>query len=388
MTRVLVVDDSKVIRNAARKMLGAEFDVVLAEDGADAWSMLENDASIEVVFTDLIMPGMNGFELLRDIRTAADARLRAMPVIVVTGIEDDEVARVRALELGATDFITKPFTTIDLLARARAHASHQREATQLRAQTTLDQLTGLPNKAGFLDRLQQDMAYARRHQQELTLVRIEIEDLRSIFLQRGKDTAERLLLQVAKSLRAAIRKEDSAGRIALGGFALSLPAGERQGVERMVARLSAELGEQSAQIAAGTVKFSTGVSRPPLETGLSAQEALDQCQPTLADAAGAALAPTPTPVTIAAAPTVSSVSAPPAVAPITAPPAAAPAPLLLDPLLAQLERGNPQPAIAGMPLILRRLLPLLRLLSPTQRDGLIRFLQSDRSNPADNRRAS
>ena len=388
MTRVLVVDDSKVIRNAARKMLGAEFDVVLAEDGADAWSMLENDASIEVVFTDLIMPGMNGFELLRDIRTAADARLRAMPVIVVTGIEDDEVARVRALELGATDFITKPFTTIDLLARARAHASHQREAAQLRAQTTLDQLTGLPNKAGFLDRLQQDMAYARRHQQELTLVRIEIEDLRSIFLQRGKDTAERLLLQVAKSLRAAIRKEDSAGRIALGGFALSLPAGERQGVERMVARLRAELGEQSAQIAAGTVKFSAGVSRPPLETGLSAQEALDQCQPTLADPAGAALAPAPTPATIAAAPTVSSVSAPPAVAPITAPPAAAPAPLLLDPLLAQIERGNPQPAIAGMPLILRRLLPLLRLLSPTQRDGLIRFLQSDRSNPADNRRAS
>jgi len=388
MTRVLVVDDSKVIRNAARKMLGAEFDVVLAEDGADAWSMLENDASIEVVFTDLIMPGMNGFELLRDIRTAADARLRSMPVIVVTGIEDDEVARVRALELGATDFITKPFTTIDLLARARAHASHQREAAQLRAQTTLDQLTGLPNKAGFLDRLQQDMAYARRHQQELTLVRIEIEDLRSIFLQRGKDTAERLLLQVAKSLRAAIRKEDSAGRIALGGFALSLPAGERQGVERMVARLRAELGEQSAQIAAGTVKFSTGVSRPPLETGLSAQEALDQCQPTLADAAGPALAPAPTPATIAAAPTVSSVSAPPAVAPITAPPAAAPAPLLLDPLLAQIERGNPQAAIAGMPLILRRLLPLLRLLSPTQRDGLIRFLQSDRSNPADNRRAS
>ena len=387
MTRVLVVDDSKVIRNAARKMLGAEFDVVLAEDGADAWSMLENDASIEVVFTDLIMPGMNGFELLRDIRTAADARLRAMPVIVVTGIEDDEVARVRALELGATDFITKPFTTIDLLARARAHASHQREATQLRAQTTLDQLTGLPNKAGFLDRLQQDMAYARRHQQELTLVRIEIEDLRSIFLQRGKDTAERLLLQVAKSLRAAIRKEDSAGRIALGGFALSLPAGERQGVERMVARLRAELGEQSAQIAAGTVRFSTGVSRPPLETGLSAQEALDQCQPTLTDAAGAAVASAPTPVTIAATPTASSFPAPPAVAPITVPPAA-PVPLLIDPLLAQIERGNPQPAIAGMPLILRRLLPLLRLLSPTQRDGLIRFLQSDRSNPADNRRAS
>src|SRR5437660_3449882 len=124
MTRVIVIDDSKVIRNAARKMLGVEFDVITAEDGEDGWAQIQRDASIQVVFTDLVMPGMNGYELLRDIRTAVDARIRSLPVIVVTGIEDDEVARVRALELGATDFITKPFTTIDLLARARAHASH------------------------------------------------------------------------------------------------------------------------------------------------------------------------------------------------------------------------------------------------------------------------
>lgn len=417
MTRLLVVDDSKVIRNAARKMLGAEFDVVIAEDGSEAWSILENDPAIQVVFTDLVMPGLNGYELLRDIRTAVDPRLRALPVIVVTGVDEDEVARVRALELGATDFVTKPFTSIDLLARARAHASHQRETTQLRAQTTLDQLTGLPNKAGFLDRLQQDMAYARRHAQELTLVRIEVEDLRSIFLRRGKETAERLLLNVAKSLRAAIRKEDTAGRIALGGFALSLPAGERQGVERMVARLRTDLAEQSASVGAGPVRFGTGVSRPPLETGLSAQEVLDQCQPTLADTSPSAVvpaAPVPAPVTAPAPPAAPLVAptgvaaviappgvtpavvpspaapviAPPAVTPAAAPSAVAPGPLLIDPLLAQIERGNPQPAIAGMPLILRRLLPLLRLLTPAQRDGLIRFLQSDRSNPADSRRAS
>jgi hypothetical protein len=132
------------------------------------------------------------------------------------------------------------------------------------------------------------------------------------------------------------------------------------------------------------------VSRPQLETGLSAQAALDQCQPTLADVSppvDVPAAPAPAPVA-AAAPSVAPVVAPPAVAPIVAPAAVAPVPLLIDPLLAQIERGNPQPAIAGMPLILRRLLPLLRLLSPAQRDGLIRFLQSDRSNPADNRRAS
>lgn len=392
MNRVIVVDDSKVIRNAARKMLGAEFDVVVAEDGSDAWPLLEQDPSIQVVFTDLVMPGVNGYELLRNIRTAADARIRSLPVIVVTGIEDDEVARVRALELGATDFITKPFTTIDLLARARAHASHQRETTELRAQTTLDALTGLANKSGFLDRLQQDMAYARRHRQQLTLVRLELDDFRTLFLQRGKDVGERLLTHIAKLLRATIRKEDTAGRVGLGGFALSLPGGDAQGVQRMVERLRAELTAQWMEIvgAAFPARLSAAVFTPPLETALSAQEAFEQCQAQLAGA------PAPVPPSAAPVSTAAPVLPSAAPAPLTAPapppssiaPLAAPAPLQIDPLLAQIERGNPQAAIAGMPLILRRLLPLLRLMTPAQRDGLIRFLQTDRSNPADTRRAS
>src|SRR5438093_10656191 len=106
------------------------------------------------------------------IRTASDPGTQNLPVIVLTGAEDDEAARVEALELGATDFITKPFTTVDVVARARAHASYQRITQQLRAQTTLDPLTGLANKQGFLDRLQQDISYARRHQQALALVRL------------------------------------------------------------------------------------------------------------------------------------------------------------------------------------------------------------------------
>ena len=366
MSRVIVVDDSKVIRNAARKMLGAEFDVVTAEDGDDGWVQIQRDESIQVVFTDLVMPGMNGYELLRDIRTAGDARIRGLPVIVVTGVEDDEVARVRALELGATDFITKPFTTIDLLARARAHASHQRETSVLRAQTTLDALTGLANKAGFLDRLQQDMAYARRHQQQLTLVRIELDDFRAIFLQRGREVGERLLVHVAQLLRATIRKEDTAGRVALGGFALSLPAGDPAGVARMVERVRADVAAQWTDIVGETfpAKLSAAIFKPPLETGLTAQDALDQCHAQLAPAASmAVVVPAPTP------------AAPPAV-------------LRIDTMLEQIERGNPQAAIAGMPLILRRLLPLLRLMTPTQRDGLMRFLQSDRTKSADVRHAS
>lgn len=239
--RVLVVDDSRLIQKAIRKMLEHEFDVAAADDGVEAWAIIEVDPAIQVVFSDLDMPRMDGFELLRTIRAATDTRVQELPVIIVTGARDDDAARREALELGATDFITKPFASTDLVARARAHASHQRLTRELRAQTTLDALTGLLNRAGFLQRLQQDISYARRHQQALSLLRLEIDDLRGLFLRHGKEAAERLLTHVAALLRANIRTEDSAARIGLGGFALSLPAVTAEAAQGLLQRLREEV---------------------------------------------------------------------------------------------------------------------------------------------------
>jgi diguanylate cyclase (GGDEF)-like protein len=355
-------------------MLGSEFDVVTAQDGDEAWDYLEIDHSIRVVFTDLTMPGLDGYALLRKIRTTADTGIQSLPVIVVTGAEDSELARMRVLELGATDFIAKPFSTIDLVARARAHATYQRITQQLLAQTTLDALTGLANKTGFLDRLQQDIAYARRHQRLLSLVRMEIDDFRTIFLQHGKAAGERLLMHVSQLLRASIRKEDTAGRISLGGFALSLPAGEHEGIQRMLERFRADVVEQTSDVIAGfSIKFSTAILDIPLDDGPSAQDAFDQCQAMLDSAQKSERKPviaaaTPAPVTLSPAAEARPAS-------VHVPAAQGARPLRLDPILDQLEQGYPQPAKAGMPLILNRLLPLLRLLSPSQRMQLVRFLQ-------------
>ena len=83
-TRILLIDDSKVMRKSAVKMLGGEFDVVVAEDGQQGLDMINDDASIQVVFTDLNMPKMNGYQLLEAVRTSADEGIRNLPVIVVT----------------------------------------------------------------------------------------------------------------------------------------------------------------------------------------------------------------------------------------------------------------------------------------------------------------
>ncbi|HEU0152583.1 MAG TPA: response regulator, partial [Arenimonas sp.] len=394
--RILVVDDSKLMRKAAHKMLGDEFDVVTADDGEQAWQMIGEDQSIQVVFSDLNMPVADGYELLRRVRGSDDAGLQSLPLIIVTGAENDEAARMRALDMGATDFITKPFSTTDLVARARAHANNQRVTRQLQAQSTLDGLTGLSNKAGFLDRLQQDIAYARRHQQPLCLVRLEMLDFRRFFLYHGREVAEALVLQVARMLRGRIRKEDTAARVGLGGFALSLPGGDPAGIEGMIGRLRLELLGQPPTDENGdpiAVELGAAVLCPDLGEGLGAQAMMDQCQ-ALLDAAEVPAVATPSatpvvhveativPLAVAgaahaektprpaeqAAPAGAALPAAPAGPPAPVEPgpagpaaaagatedatpgaAAATEPLRLDPLLDQLAAGNPRAVAEKMP---------------------------------------
>jgi diguanylate cyclase (GGDEF)-like protein len=368
--RILVVDDSKLMRKAAHKMLGDEFDVITAEDGHDAWDQVGRDTGIQVIFTDLNMPNMDGYELLREIRGAQDVGIQGLPVIVVTGAENDESARMKALGLGATDFITKPFTTSDLVARARAHSTYQQVTRQLQSQVMIDSLTGLANRAGFMDRLRQDMAYARRHQQALCLVRLEVEDFQHFFLHNGRDVAEALVLQIARLLRTRIRKEDTGARVGLGSFALSLPGGQEAGVAGMVERVQAEV-MASPPLHEGepvSVVLHAAVLSPLTDASLGPEEAMDACQARLdvARETGVAVLPTPTQSSPEAAPS-------PALAPVPA--SAAIEPVLVDEVLEQIQAGRAQDVLPKLPAVIGRLLPLLRLLGPNQRKQLVKFLQ-------------
>ena len=365
-TRILFVDDSRLMQKAAVKMLSAEFDVIVAEDGFDAWDQLMADTTIQLVFTDLTMPRCDGYEFLERIRNSAEPGLQSMPVLVVTGADNDEAARKKALDMGATDFITKPFTSLDMLARARAHANYQRITRQLQAQVSIDLLTGLSNKAGFLDRLQQDISYARRHQNELTLVKLEIDEFRSIFLRQGKQQAEALIQHVAQLLRAHIRKEDTAARIGLGGFALSFPAGQLVGIQGMVDRLRAEVIAQPPQIQGQLlpIALSAAVIAPDVQNGINAEDALMQCEAKLEEQGKSSPEP---PVKQQ----VTIVAAKPDIAIAVLPDE----PVQIDLLLDQIKLGNTQAALRNMPRIINRLVPLLRLLTTGQRNQLIQFLQ-------------
>jgi len=118
--RVLVVDDEPAIRRLLHASLSAEgHQIEEAADGQSALSLLGRNA-IDVLVLDLGMPGMDGFEVIRQLREQGSS----LPIIVLSS-RADEAGKVRALDMGADDFVTKPFGMDELLARIRAAVRHK-----------------------------------------------------------------------------------------------------------------------------------------------------------------------------------------------------------------------------------------------------------------------
>jgi diguanylate cyclase (GGDEF)-like protein len=231
--RVLVADDSRVIRKAINKILSNEFELIEAEDGETAWEHLLKDNSIEVLVSDIEMPKLDGYSLICRIRAAEAERVRNVPIIVITGA-DDELTRERAFACGATDFIIKPIDGVQLLARTRAHAKLdqatrklEETATALEEQTAVDPLTQLHSRRYFIQRGVQDLAYAKRHNSDLSVIRIDIDNFRTIYKQHGDQVSDQILIWLAKILMATCRTEDTVARIGGGEFAIIAPSSGR-----------------------------------------------------------------------------------------------------------------------------------------------------------------
>lgn len=119
---VLVVDDNRDMREYVSKLLQAHFKVEKAENGRQALQMLQ-DSRPDIVLSDVMMPEMDGFELLSSIRK--DSSLREVPVILLSARAGEE-SRVEGMEAGADDYLVKPFTARELVARVTAHVSMTR----------------------------------------------------------------------------------------------------------------------------------------------------------------------------------------------------------------------------------------------------------------------
>jgi diguanylate cyclase (GGDEF)-like protein len=226
--RVLIIDDSKLARAAIRMVLEGEFEVVEAEDGEQGWKVLRGDDRIRVVITDANMPVLDGYGLITRIRQQPEEWLRRIPIVMVTSAEE-KAARVRALELGVTDFFNKPVYKTVFLDKVRTHV-HLGQTTRKLIDTTtaladegaIDPLTHLNSQRYFLERITQDLAYAKRHAQNLSSIFLEVDQYEALVLQHGDDFEEHLLCWLAEQLKETARTEDTLARMQGSRFVVTM----------------------------------------------------------------------------------------------------------------------------------------------------------------------
>ena len=178
--------------------------VVMAKDGVDATTQLQETIP-DLMLLDIEMPRMDGFELATYMRN--EDKLKDIPIIMITAAEDEE-SRQEALKIGATDFITKPFDKAQLLARVRAHAKLDQTTRDLAKQSTEDKVTGIRSRHYFLTRGKQDLAFTTRHDQELSVIAVGMDNFQTIRATGDKAIIMNALSAVAKALKACIRTED------------------------------------------------------------------------------------------------------------------------------------------------------------------------------------
>jgi diguanylate cyclase (GGDEF)-like protein len=262
--QILIVDDSRVIRRAAVKILQKDFAVLEAEDGEEALELLRSNPKISVVFSDIGMPNMDGFELLQQIRASDDEALARMPVVIITGAEETDGTKEKVLSLGATDFITKPFDSVSLKSRAGTHINYRNEVQSLQQRVSSDKLTGLLVESSFQQQGEQAVAYAARHCTQLSLVAFSIEQFSELFVKHGKSIAEQILRKVASIINEGKRKEDIAARMGVSQFALLLPSSDPQGAEAVVTRICDKVGRLKLRMGEEEfkIRFSTGITSP------------------------------------------------------------------------------------------------------------------------------
>ena len=169
---VLVIEDHPDQRDLLAIVLKREgYNVITAANGLEALEKLETE-NIQIALSDIMMPKMDGFELIKRIR--ANPALKSIYLILITA-RIQEGDRVRGLDLGADDYITKPFSFSELLARVRVGTRVVQYQQHLEYQTQIDSLTSLFNRRAFEKKIQEEFERSKRYQSPLSVLILDLE---------------------------------------------------------------------------------------------------------------------------------------------------------------------------------------------------------------------
>jgi diguanylate cyclase (GGDEF)-like protein len=226
---VLVVDDDEDTRLLVMCALArGKMRCTEAASGEEALALVIADpGAIDVIVLDVVLPGMNGVDVLRALKRSPATAL--IPVILVTGSATRDRDIVNGVEHGASDYIAKPCSPSVLVAKVRALRAHAwvdrnlaRELLVASLHALIDPLTGLHNRRDFEERLRESAAYAMRHEQPFALILLDLDQFKAVNDTHGHQVGDRVLVHFADAMLAVMRADDVAFRYGGDEFILLL----------------------------------------------------------------------------------------------------------------------------------------------------------------------
>jgi diguanylate cyclase (GGDEF)-like protein len=245
VARVLIVDDIQDNLELLRGDLEDDgYEVTAATSGAACLAAAQI-AGVDAILLDLNMPGMNGKETLR--RLKSSEATGGIPVIMVSA-NDEEADVIGCLDLGAHDYVSKPYAYPVLAARLRGSVrlvEQQRQLAALTAQlvelATTDGLTGLYNRRHFAELTTVELARHQRSQRAISLLLIDADHFKRVNDTLGHAMGDVVLKAIAQSLCAEKREGDVVGRLGGEEFAMCCPDTDAEGAVRLAERIRARI---------------------------------------------------------------------------------------------------------------------------------------------------
>lgn len=268
---ILVIDDSEAVRKKIKAIVKnaglAEF-CFEAKSGLDGFKLLM-EKRVDLVICDVVMPEFDGFKFLMYKR--AKPEFQEIPVIMLTSLEEVN-QKIKGLEQGASDYVTKPFDEGELLARVKVHLKIKylqdelkQKNVQLRELSGTDELTKINNRRRFMEYFSKEFARAIRYGHPLSFVIFDIDFFKQVNDKMGHLVGDRVLVHVAQVMQKGMRQCDVIGRYGGEEFTLFLPETPLRGAvpyaERIRKQIEATEFEETGQIHKLTV--SGGIAGHP-----------------------------------------------------------------------------------------------------------------------------
>lgn len=221
MSRILIVDDvASNVQILSVHLQDEGYRVMETQRGDEAIELLKQYDDIDLVLLDVEMPKMSGLDVLKIIKSEPDTK--DVPVILVTANGDDDSV-VDGLDMGAFDYVIKPYSLSVLMARVRSALREKERLNLLEKWATTDPLTGLYNRRYFFEQANREIERSTRNQSPLTFVIMDIDHFKKVNDQYGHLLGDDVLEILAALFKESLRKVDICCRFGGEEFVLCLP---------------------------------------------------------------------------------------------------------------------------------------------------------------------